>query len=77
MYAPEVSTTWVRSRVGRKSLTSLRPISRFMNELAVIIPTNPAEVPRAASGVAARWKNSSVNGTPREYLPEHESHSSR
>ena len=43
------------------------PNSRFMNELEVICPTNPAAVsavPRIAS-----WKNSSMNGTDSAYLP--------
>jgi hypothetical protein len=51
--------------VARYSSMSFLPNSRFMNEFAVIIPTNPA-CP-ASIGVAARSKNRSVNGTPSEY----------
>ena len=42
MYAPDVSSTWVRSIFDRKSSISGRPNSRFMNELDTSRPTNPA-----------------------------------
>ena len=46
---------------------SLEPNSRFMNELLVIWPTQPAgELP---SAFTANSKNSSMNGTLRAYLP--------
>ncbi len=45
---------------------SLLPNSRFMNEFEVICPTQPAGSPRLAS-----WKNRSMKGTVRAYLPLH------
>ena len=39
IYAPEVSMTCVRSMRGKNSSISFLPNSRFMNELAVIMPT--------------------------------------
>ena len=57
---------WVSSTsLARNSSISFFPNSRFMNEFAVIIPTNPA-CP-ATDGLTARSKNRSVNGTPSEY----------
>ena len=76
MYAPEASTTWVRSRRGRKPSISLRPNSRFMNELAVISPTKPAGS-AAPADASARSKKRSVNGAPSEYLRWHEAKRSR
>src|SRR5680860_332474 len=75
MYAPEVSMTWVRSTLGRNSWMTLEPNSRFMNEFAVIIPTNPAG--RSADPWTASWKNRSLNGTASEYCRWQESYSAR
>ncbi len=41
---PEVSMMWVRSNLGKKSSISFLPNTRFMKELAVIMPTCPAPV---------------------------------
>ena len=43
---------------------SLAPNSRFMNELLVIWPTQPARSPRLA-----RAKNCAMNGTVSAYVP--------
>ena len=72
-----MSTTWVRSRRGRTRPISLRPNSRFMNELAVIMPTKPAGSAAPGGGARARSKKRSVNGAASEYLPWHESKRSR
>ena len=55
---PEVSATSRRSWWTRNSSISLVPNSRFMNELLVIWPTQPARSPSLA-----RAKNSAMNGT--------------
>ena len=59
-----MSATRRRSWLARKSSISLEPNSRFMNELLVIWPTQPAGSPLLASA-----KNSFMNGTVRAYVP--------
>lgn len=59
------------------SSMSFLPISRFVNELAIIKPTKPARRPVEGLGVTARLKNNSVNGTPSENFPLHDLYRSR
>ncbi|NIL92801.1 hypothetical protein RhoFasSB10_05165 [Rhodococcus fascians] len=66
IYAPEVSMMSLRSTVGRNSSMSLVPNSRFMKELEVICPTQPAGE-RLSRPSRARRKKSSMNGTVRAY----------
>ena len=54
MYAPDVSTTWVRSTVGTERFSiSFFPNSRFMNEFAVISPDVSGPWLREAGGAGA------------------------
>lgn len=51
----------------QKRLDELLPNSRFMNELEVIFPMNPALLTSVPSGATARSKNRSKNGTVRAH----------
>ena len=57
---------------GKNSSISFLPNSRFMKELAVIMPDEPGWLHASpwSSGMpsSASWKNRSVNGTASEYL---------
>ena len=58
--------TWVRSTRGRNTSMIFEPNSRFMKELAVIIPTKPGAC--LVPPLIASSKNRSVKGTPSEYF---------
>ena len=56
MYAPDVSSTWVRSTLGKNDSISFFPNSRFMNEFAVINPHVSGPVDSGGGGAGVRQR---------------------